>query len=83
MNFCKCLVNLADYTIAFTRKSLYNLLKKEIEWLKFLFASLLKATKWTYPLLNKGPAYLLEKFKWKFRINFGEIVSKSICEFLN
>ena len=50
------------------------------KWLKFLFASLLKARKWTYHLLNKRPSYLFEKPNCKFRMNFCEIVTKSTCK---
>ena len=34
-----------------------------------------------YLLLNKGPFYHSGKLKLKFRTNFCEILTKSICEF--
>ena len=33
------------------------------------------------PWLRKGPSYLFEKLYLKLRINFRQIVTKSICEF--
>ena len=64
-----------------SRNKLYNLLK----WLKFLFSSL-KSEGVNISSVNissnEGSSYLFEKFNWKFRINFLEIVAKSINEFL-
>ena len=34
------------------------------------------------PLNEGGTSYLFEKFNWKFGINFLEIVTKIICEFV-
>ena len=57
-------------------------LNKKIIWLKFLFINLLKAKKWIYLLLNKGPSNLFKKFDWKSRINFCKMFTKSNWEFL-
>ena len=52
----------------------------KIIWLRFLFNSLLKTKKWTH-LIDKGHSCLFEKFNLKFRINFFEMVSRSIWVF--
>ena len=50
--------------------------------LPVLVTSLWKAKKETYLLLNKSPSYCFEKLNWKSRLNYYEIVTKSIWEFL-
>ena len=66
MNFYKCLVKLCQTNYCFYEKSLYIMsLNKKIEWLKFLFTSLLKAKKLTYLLLNKGSSYPIWKTQLK------------------